>query len=57
MKAVTYCGPFDEIEVLGRVIAQGETFDVSPDEVADALCTQSDFELAEKPVTKKGETR
>lgn len=57
MKAVTYRGPFDPIEVLGRVIAQGETFDVSPDEVADALCTQSDFELAEKPVTKKGETR
>ena len=55
MLAIKYVGPFDGIEVNGIVIARDETRDMSPDELANELVERGDFELAEKPRTKKGD--
>lgn len=56
MLAVKYLGPFDQIEIAGAItIARDETRDMSPDELANELVERGDFELAEKPRTKKGD--
>ncbi len=51
MASIKYIGPLGDVEVFGRIVAPGESFDVADDQAQALLAQEGNFALADAGAT------